>query len=123
MPEVLRKLETQATNQGLVGMTTGLHSLDLATGGIRPGVLWTIGALPGKGKTALGVQVVMASGVAGIPTYAFSLEMQALEIGKRFLAAKSSLPAIQIRNPQTIRQDRWSDLLQAAAEVAECPIY
>ena len=123
MPEVLRELETQAKNQGLVGMTTGLHSLDLATGGIRPGELWTIGALPGKGKTALGVQVVLANGATGTPTYAFSLEMQALEIGKRFLAAKSSVPAMQIRNPQTIRHDRWSDLLEAAAEVAGCPIW
>ena len=36
MPEVLRELETQARNQGLVGMTTGLHSLDLATGRHTP---------------------------------------------------------------------------------------
>jgi replicative DNA helicase len=56
MPEVLRELETQAANKGLVGMTTGLQQLDLVTGGIRRGELWTIGALPGKGKTAWGVQ-------------------------------------------------------------------
>jgi replicative DNA helicase len=123
MPEVLRELETQAANQGLVGMTTGIHSLDLATGGIRAGELWTVGALPGKGKTALGVQIVLANGAAGTPIYAFSLEMQDLEIGKRFLAAKSSVPAIQIRNPQTIKRERWVDLVQAAAEVAEFPIY
>ena len=123
MPEVLRELETQAQNQGLVGMTTGIHSLDLVTGGIRRGELWTIGALPGKGKTALGVQVALANGTAGTPIYAFSLEMQDLEIGKRFLAAKSSVPAVQIRNPQTIRPDRWADLLQAAADISECPIY
>src|ERR1700680_2502996 len=53
MPEVLRELETQSQNQGLVGMTTGIPSLDLAAGGICPGQLWTIGAVPGKGKTAL----------------------------------------------------------------------
>jgi replicative DNA helicase len=123
MPEVLRELETQSQNQGLVGMTTGIPSLDVATGGIRPGELWTIGALPGKGKTALGIQIVLAGGDAGIPTYAFSLEMQVLEIGKRFLAAKSSLPAIQIRNPQAIKNDRWPDLLRAAGRIAECPIY
>jgi replicative DNA helicase len=123
MPEVLAGLEKQATNQGLVGMTTGLHSLDLATGGIRPGELWTIGALPGKGKTALGVQVLLANGAAGVPSCAFSLEMQVLEIGKRFLAARSSVPAMQVRNPQTIRKERWDELLETAAEVAEWPIY
>jgi len=123
MPDVLCELETQAQNQGLIGMPTGIHSLDLVTGGIRCGELWTIGALPGKGKTALGVQVALANGSAGIPTYAFSLEMQDLEIGKRFLAAKSSVAAGQIRNPQTIREDRWSDLRRAAAHISECPIY
>jgi replicative DNA helicase len=123
MPEVLRELETQSQNQGLVGMSTGIPSLDIATGGIRPGELWTIGALPGKGKTALGIQIVLASGDAGTPTYAFSLEMQGLEIGKRFLAAKSSLSAIQIRNPQAISGERWSELLRAAGVIAECPIY
>ena len=123
MPEVLRELETQSQNQGRVGLATGIPSLDVATGGIRLGELWTIGALPGKGKTALGVGIVLANGAARTPTLAFSLEMQDLEIGKRFLAAKSSCPAMQIRNPQTIRRDRWSELLESAAEIAECPIY
>lgn len=35
LPEVLRELEVQAHNQGLVGMPTGIHSLDTATGDIR----------------------------------------------------------------------------------------
>src|SRR6516162_9404659 len=105
-------VQKQAANQGLIGMPTGLQSLDLATGGIRPGELWTIGALPGKGKTALGVQVLLANGAAGVPCVAFSLEMQTLEIGKRFLAAKSAVPAMQVRNPQTIRNERWTELLE-----------
>jgi len=123
MPEVVRELETQSQNQGLVGMTTGIPSLDIATGGIRPGELLTIGALPGKGKTALSVQIVLANGAVRTPTLVFSLEMQDLEIGKRFLAAKSSCPAMQIRNPQTIGRDRWPELREVAAEIADCPIY
>jgi replicative DNA helicase len=123
MPEVLQELETQAANKGLVGMTTGLQQLDLVTGGIRPGELWTVGALPGKGKTAWGVQIALANGSAGIPTLAFSLEMQDLEIGKRFLAAQSSIPAMQIRNPQMIAKERWLGLLETAAEITTYPIY
>jgi len=123
MPEVLRELETQAANQGLVGMPTGIPSLDRATGGIRKGELWTIGALPGRGKTGLAVQVTLANGTARVPTLDFSLEMQDLEIGKRFLAAKSSVPAMQIRNPRMISQDRWLGLAETAAEIAAYPIY
>lgn len=123
MPEVLHELETQAANQGLVGMTTGFQPLDLVTGGIRRGELWTIGALPGRGKTAWAVQIVLANGAAKIPTLAFSLEMQDLEIGKRFLAAKSSVPAMQIRNPRMIAKERWLGLAETAVEIAEFPIY
>src|SRR5215472_11803944 len=82
MPDVLRELEAQATNQGLAGMSTGLGSLDLLTGAIRAGELWTVGALPGRGKTALGIQILLANGKQGIPCAGFSLEMQALEIGR-----------------------------------------
>ena len=123
MPEVLRELETQASNEGLVGLTTGLKSLDVATGGIRPGELWTIGALPGKGKTALGVQIMLAAASAGVPTCGFSLEMQDLEIGKRFLAAGSEISAAQIRNPKFIKGDRWVSLASSAAAIAEYPIF
>jgi replicative DNA helicase len=123
MQGLLVELEAQAANQGLVGIPTGLHSLDVATGGIRPGELWTIGALPGKGKTALGVQILLASGAAGIGACAFSLEMQALEIGKRFLAAKSDFPAFQLRNPRWIKKERWRELMESAAELAQLPIY
>jgi replicative DNA helicase len=106
-----------------VGIPTGLHSLDLATGGIRPGELWTIGALPGRGKTALGVQVLLASGIAGLPAAAFSLEMQAVEIGKRFLAAKSHFSAGQLRNPHWIKRERWMELMESAAALTTMPIY
>src|SRR5256885_6157509 len=90
MPEVLRELETQSHNQGLVGMTTGLHQLNLATGGIRPGELWTVGALPGKGKTALGVQILLANGLAGGASFGFSLEMKSGGNGERGLGAQAS---------------------------------
>jgi replicative DNA helicase len=49
--------------------------------------------------------------------------MQRLEIGKRFLTARSSVSATQIRNPQTIKQERWPDLVQTAADIASYPIY
>jgi replicative DNA helicase len=124
LPEVLRELETQATSiGGLVGMPTGLTSLDHATGGIRNGELWTIGALPGKGKTALGIQMLLANGSAKTPSYAFSLEMQGIELGKRFLAARSPVPAMQVRNPQSIRPERWLELAETAAEISSWPIY
>jgi replicative DNA helicase len=123
MPNVVREIEMQSAQQGLVGLSTGVPSLDLATGGIRLGETWTVGALPGRGKTALGVQILLANCSNGIPGAVFSLEMAGTEIGKRFLAARSLISALQLRNPHSIRQERWQELVEAAGTVAQMPIY
>jgi replicative DNA helicase len=123
MPNVLMELEKQSLCQGVVGMPTGLHSLDTVTGGIRLGELWTVGALTGRGKTAIGLQFALESGAAGTPVVIFSLEMAQTEIGKRFLAAWSQFSAHQIRNPQLIPKNRWVELAESAAEISELPIY
>jgi len=65
----------------------------------------------------------MACGEAGVPSCAFSLEMQEIELGKRILAARSSFSATQLRNPQGIRKEQWSALASSAADVAEWPIF
>lgn len=123
IPEMICELKGQARGQGIVGLSSGLHSLDMATSGIRLGEVWTVGALPGRGKTAFGVQVALANAKRDIPVAVFSLEMHDTEISKRFLCAGSSFAAMQIRNPQTIRNERWKDLAESAASLSQLPIY
>jgi replicative DNA helicase len=123
LPAVIRELECQSAQQGLVGMPTGIDALDIATGGIRPGQLWVVGALPGRGKTALGVQTILAAADAGIPAAVFSLEMAHLEIVKRMLAARSRISASRLHNPSCISKQEWSGLLESAGEISEHPIW
>jgi replicative DNA helicase len=49
IPEMLRELELPANNQGLLGMSKGLHSLHVARRYQAWGS-WTIGAPPGRGE-------------------------------------------------------------------------
>jgi len=123
IPQALHELERQAANDGLVGLPTGLDSLDLGTGGIREGEMWTVGALTGRGKTAFAAQVLLANGRAGKPVCMFSLEMRELEVVKRFLAAESTIPAFQIRNPRSLAKVSWRELASAGAELLNWPIY
>lgn len=123
MPELLAELDLQASNAGIVGLPTGLDGLDLATGGIRAGELWTVGALPGRGKSAFAVQTLRATVTAGIPALVFSLEMSASEMVKRFLAAQSNIPAFKIRNPSTIAKEQWPELVRAMGDTSELPLY
>lgn len=69
--------------------------------------LWTIGALPGKGKTALSVQSVLTSEMQKVPTMVFSIEMSDLEISKLFLAAGSEFSVYRLRNPEMIGKDNF----------------
>jgi replicative DNA helicase len=123
MKDVSAEIERQRSQEGLVGLTTGTPALDLSTGGIRKGELWTIGALPGKGKTALGVQILLANAVEGIPVMPFSIEMSDIELGKRFLAANSNFSAGLIRNPRFIPRERDLELSADLAKVADLPFY
>jgi replicative DNA helicase len=122
---VLQEIETQSASDGLIGLPTGLHCLDNATGGLRPGELIVIGARPGAGKSALAGQIAITNAGAGTPAIFFSLEMSKSDLGRRFLSAVSSVPAFMVRDPKWLRKNdpRWRDLASAAGRIAEWPLY
>jgi replicative DNA helicase len=123
MPEVLHELELQAQSGGLVGLPTGLETLDELTGGLRRGELVVIGAQPGGGKTALACQIVAANAEAGNPIGLFSLEMSRRDLGRRFLPAVTPVSATKIRHPGYITRDEWLKLADGTAEIAQWPIW
>ena len=122
MPEVLRELEREASAGGLVGLPTGVSTLDETTGGLRAGELIVIGALPGAGKTALACQIVTANAEARNPVGVFSVEMSKWDMGRRFLTAGTSLGANRIRHPRLIQREQWKELAECGAGVSAWPV-
>jgi replicative DNA helicase len=59
-------------NEELLGLPTGIATLDRFTCGIRPGEHWVFGARPGQGKSSLACKIVRANCLAG-KTSTFSL--------------------------------------------------
>jgi len=124
MPVVMEDLRNEAqSNTGVVGFTTGIPALDEITTGIRPGELWVVGALPGRGKTGLGAQILRRNAQVGIPGVFFSLEMSRYQLGCRLLAASSTVSASQIRRPGYLARENWNALEDAVAKVARLPIW
>lgn len=107
----------------LVGLSTGVRCIDAATTGIRPGELWIVGALPGRGKTAIAVQMAIANAQAGVPTLLFSLEMAKELVYQRILAAKSGVSASKIRNPEYLTDANFSEMQELAARSMQWPMY
>lgn len=121
LPEVLQQLEDEAAGRGQAGFGYGLDALDGAIGSMRPGELVVIGALPGRGKTALSAQILSANAPV-VPCLDFSLEMTRWQLGRRLLAANSTVSASRIQHPQFIN-DAWPMLNAAAKQMGEWKLY
>ncbi len=81
------------------------------------------GALPGRGKTALGAQIALANASAGAPVAFFSLEMSREQLGERFLSNESRVPASRVRNPRYIEAPHWTALLQCVGKLEQYSLY
>jgi replicative DNA helicase len=105
----------------LAGISTGVPVLDDMTTGIRPGEFWVGGALPGRGKSAWGLQVAVGAVSRGLPVLVFSLEMTGDELSRRILAHQFG--SWSMRTLRDISQGTWREILSKAADVATLPLY
>lgn len=106
-------LECDRAEHGIVGVRTGISSLDYILGGFRPGEYVVLGARPSTGKTALAV-TICANLLKADPSASIffaSADMVASEVLKRFFTACSDVPAWRIEKKQVTREerDRWDD--------------
>lgn len=83
-------------------VATGLNKLDDETaGGFAPGELVILAARPGRGKTAMLLQLTRQFADAGCAPLLFSLEMRARENAARVLAAESQTSTRIFRGSDT----------------------
>ena len=110
------------------GIETGLAALDDMLCGLRAGSLTIIGARPGKGKSALAVNILThAAIVQGVPSLMFSLEMALQEFGQRFLSSVGKVSAFAAQHPRKlddVSYARFRRRLDAiASQGKEAPIF
>ena len=91
-------LEERKRNSKLVGIPTGVDTLDDYTTGWRDGELTYVGALPGRGKTAFMLQAFVAALKSGVPAGFISLEMTREQLLRRIALAESNLATYKWRD-------------------------
>lgn len=96
---------------GVLGVSSGLSSLDAMTSGFVGGNLIVLAARPSMGKTALAMNMAEAVALSGKPVAVFSMEMQAHELGERLLASASGVGLKSIRESWTIHDGDWLSLI------------
>lgn len=129
MQQTIDEIHHIAANRKPLGLQTGFPDLDRVLGGIEPTALVILAARPSVGKTSFALNIL--SNVSNPPSdkavLFFSLEMSALQIGKRLLCAEAAVPMSRVqrsnihdRDLETLR-NRASDLQDSKVVVDDTP--
>ncbi len=125
------------TGGGLSGVTTGLDTVNVKTGGLHHSDLVILAGRPGMGKTALATNIAfnaaqrmvrdLEDGIAeeksaGAGVAFFSLEMSADQLATRVLAEQSGISSENLRMGKISQQD-FRNLARAAADLESLPLY
>lgn len=95
-------------------LDTGIKALDLILYGLKRGDMWTIGARPGHGKTALLTKLGVAWGSSGYSVLMFTTEMLELEIMNRILSPLAKVPAWRLRR-KAMAKEHIEQIREAAS--------
>lgn len=88
-------METVIANRGrIMGLTTGIHEMDLTLHGLddKEGEIFTIAGRPGMGKTAMGVSIENHFIEQDYPGMTFSLEMSSNQWQNRLVLGSAGIP-------------------------------
>ncbi|MBM3325438.1 MAG: replicative DNA helicase [Calditrichaeota bacterium] len=111
-------------DQKLTGVGTGFERLDELTSGFQNGELIVIAGRPSMGKTAFSLDLARnACWLHQVPVAYFSLEMAAMAICLRMLAAEARIEHHRIRTPYRLNESEWPLVAQTAGRLAEMPFF
>lgn len=83
--------------QEIRGLACGLYPIDIATGGLQPGLLYEIAARPGSGKSAAVARFVWGLAFQGLSVVVMSLEMSDRAIVRRMAVQISKVNATSLK--------------------------
>jgi replicative DNA helicase len=116
------RLAMLGTEAAVIGIPTGIPGLDAMTGGWHPG-LYTIGARPSVGKTALMLTAALEAVSTGHPALCISLEMPPSQLVRRHVAMMSGVNLARLRENRPLSDDERQRLDKVVEPLKEFPLY
>lgn len=113
---LLNELETEIEP----GILTYPKIDDILGGGIYGGMLVTIGARPGVGKTAYGMNIALEAmkHQPGLVVDFFTLEMSKVQMVKRFISRMCDINSMKFRNPKlTLKEQEKAKVTASGFEL------
>lgn len=117
------KQQSEVKATGVLGIRTGLESIDWSIGGLVAPDLIVIAARPGQGKTALALSITHNLTIKnGIPGAWFSFEMDGVQLMRRLVSISSGVDHERIRNGRTTdEEDRKISI--TAGHISSCKLF
>ncbi len=107
----------------ITGLPTGFAELDDLTCGLQNGEMVIIAGRPSMGKTSFAMNIAEHIGADNnIPIAIFSLEMSRQQLAERMLCSRAMIDS-QIVRKGMINDSQYQELLHAASELSEKPIF
>lgn len=129
LQEAVVQAKKASENNALVGVTSGIESLDLHLGGFHPSDLLILAGRPSMGKTALATCFAFNAAKSyaknketGAKVAFFSLEMSAQQLALRILGQETGIQSDRIRKG-SISQKEYLQLEEKAQELADVPLF
>jgi replicative DNA helicase len=101
---------------------TGFDSLDRLIIGLNPSETIILAGRPGKGKTALAMNIAMNTAKRGKQVGFFSLEMSLSQLSRRLLSHMAEIDAYKI-NGLYLSEKEWAEMAEANVDLNELSIY
>lgn len=103
------------------GITTGLRTLNNATGGWRPTNLIIVAARPGIGKTSLALHFAKMAAKSGAWVNFYGLEMKSSDLMRIMISGESSVNRLNLRDGR-INANDWSAINASLTNFERLPI-
>ncbi len=116
------------SDQGIVGVPTGLEDLDERLGGLHKSDLVIIAGRPSMGKTALATNIAYYAAKKILDDNKkssvafFSLEMSSEQLSTRILSEQSRIKSNDIRRGK-VSEEEFNRLIETSRNIHELPLY
>lgn len=121
MDAAIAAMEAAQDRKGPAGISTGFQCIDDRLGGLEPGHVYVLAGRPGMGKSALGHGIAINAARSGVGVLELSLEMSAVQLGRRALSAASGVAQIGLKTGH-INNEHAERLVRARRELAGLPL-
>ena len=115
------------SDQGIVGIPTGLKDLDERLGGLHKSDLVIIAGRPSMGKTALATNIAYYAAKKNLENNQktsiafFSLEMSSEQLATRIISEQSRIKSNDIRRGKVI-EDEFNRLIETSRNIHQLPL-